>query len=764
VSDWFANHDPGWYATRNAIRTAVVMPGVFAIATFWIGNAQTATFSAFGCLALLLFVDFGGSRSGRFGLYTMLGLAGVILITLGSLTSSPAWLAVIAMAVFAFIVLFLGVISAATAAAGRAALLSFILAVMLPGHASDIPARLAGWGLAFAIAVPVAVFVWPPRQQDNLRRRVADVCAALADMLRLRSASSSESDPVVTVAAAMRELRKAFHAGANRPVALTTGSRLLTRLSDQLEWVSTVVMNACADAPTGWSAAGLRLRSAAADVLVGSGHVIGHRGDGPQHLRRADLEANLGRLGEARHEIADETLAALEDSTAATDGDTTAGEFDRPLYAAHQLGYTIALVGETAATIGAADARSWLARVLGRPTSGTTQSELSAAEQITAGHLDSHSVSLQNSVRAAAGLAAAVLIAHLVGAQHGFWVVLGALSVVRSNALSTGTTALRALVGTVLGFAIGGSLLIVIGTSHAVLWPLLPIAVLIAGFAPSGISFTAGQAAFTIVVIILFNIIAPEGWRIGLLRVEDVAYGCLASVVAGALFWPRGAAAALGRSLGDAYETASAFFTDAVHSISGGPVPANSHDNARAASLRMDDALRQYLAERGAKHVPLTGVTALVNGASRLRLAGEALTGLRRTPGPVTDARAEPDVTIDLPDEPALPTPAVDRLRAPTDLFNRRADEIGGWYLQLGELLAGTADTLPEPAPPPPDESFLDVLLPSVHGCQDPRQAWAAERLLWAGQYVGDVGRLRGGLNGPANEIRTVRRRPWFLR
>ena len=47
------------------------------------------------------------------------------------------------------------------------------------------------------------------------------------------------------------------------------------------------------------------------------------------------------------------------------------------------------------------------------------------------------------------------------------------------------------------------------------------------------ISFAAGQAAFTVVVIVLFNIIAPAGWRIGVLRVEDVALGCAASLVAG---------------------------------------------------------------------------------------------------------------------------------------------------------------------------------------------------------------------------------------
>ena len=58
---------------------------------------------------------------------------------------------------------------------------------------------------------------------------------------------------------------------------------------------------------------------------------------------------------------------------------------------------------------------------------------------------------------------------------------------------------MRGLVGTVVGFVVGGAILIGIGTNTVVLWVLLPIAVLAAGFAPAAISLPAGQAAFTAV-------------------------------------------------------------------------------------------------------------------------------------------------------------------------------------------------------------------------------------------------------------------------
>ena len=143
-----------------------------------------------------------------------------------------------------------------------------------------------------------------------------------------------------------------------------------------------------------------------------------------------------------------------------------------------------------------------------------------------------------------------MLVANLTGVQHAFWVVLGTLSVLRSNALSTGQNALRGLLGTVAGFVVGALLVALVGTNTTVLWLLLPLAVLFAGLAPAAISFAAGQAAFTLTLLILFNILAPEGWEIGLVRIEDVAIGGAVSLAVGLLFWPRGAGAALGQRAG----------------------------------------------------------------------------------------------------------------------------------------------------------------------------------------------------------------------
>ena len=168
---------------------------------------------------------------------------------------------------------------------------------------------------------------------------------------------------------------------------------------------------------------------------------------------------------------------------------------------------------------------------------------ISGAMGVLVRHASFRSIWFLNSLRGSLALAAAVLVADLSGVQHAFWVVLGTLSVLRTNAASTESTALRALGGTVVGFVVGALLLLGIGTSTPALWAALPIALAVAAYAPGTLPFAFGQAAFTVVVVVLFNLLVPAGWKVGLLRIEDVAIGCLVSLVVGVLFWPRGAGA-----------------------------------------------------------------------------------------------------------------------------------------------------------------------------------------------------------------------------
>ena len=86
--------DPEFDALRRAARAAVVLPIAAAVSFAVGGGSQTPLFTIFGCVALLILVDFPGNRPARALAYCGLGLNGAVLVTLGTLVASHPWLSV----------------------------------------------------------------------------------------------------------------------------------------------------------------------------------------------------------------------------------------------------------------------------------------------------------------------------------------------------------------------------------------------------------------------------------------------------------------------------------------------------------------------------------------------------------------------------------------------------------------------------------------------------------------------------------------------
>jgi hypothetical protein len=344
---------------------------------------------------------------------------------------------------------------------------------------------------------------------------------------------------------------------------------------------------------------------------------------------------------------------------------------------------------------------------------------------------------LHNSLRGAVGLGLAVLVADLLSVQHAFWVALATLAVLRSSALNTGQNIVRAVLGTTVGFVIGGGIVALVGTNTAVLWALLPFAVLLAGLAPATVSFAAGQAAFTLTLTILFNLLAPAGWQLGLVRIEDIALGGAVSLLVGLMLWPRGAGVALGRALSAAYTDSLSYLTSAVAygvgrcDAGGGTTgpPVGQAAQAAAAARRLDDTYRSYLAERGAKPVPLAEVTALVTGVVAVRLAGDAV--LQLWDGDVSDGG--------------------DRSAARRELLSG-SDMVRGWYARFAESLVGRG-TVPEAlqGDAVADGRLVDAVSHDLRD-EDGNASATAVRVIWTGDHLDAVRRLQGMLVGPAQQ------------
>src|SRR3984957_6602955 len=656
---WLGQRDRDFAALRRATRAAIIVPAMFALGDKVIGNPQLATFAAFGSFAMLLLVDFGGPMAERLQAQAALAVTGGVFVCLATLASQNACLAAVAMAVAGFGVIFAGVGSSVLAGATTALLLAIILPVSLPPPRAAVPDRLAGWAIAGGVALAATALLWPAPARDRLRGTAAAACRALATRVRAGAAyllsgmdeqfARDRDHAAAQADQAVQGLRGAFLATPYRPTGLSTPARTTVRLVDELIWLNSIV-NQPGLHSAGGNRAALRVKEAAAAVLDRAADLLQTMGGSSDELDAARTE-----LAAAHAKMQEGVTADLPASDPAAAGEPVS-EFITsldPTFRAEELSYAVSLIARNVELTAAAERRSWRDRWLGRQPAGVPGTLSAARERITS-YLEPHSVWLHNSLRGAAGLGLAVLAARLTGVQHSFWVVLGALSVLRSNALNTGQDAVRAMLGTVTGFIIGAALLAGIGTNTTLLWFLLPVAVFLAGVAPAVISFAGGQAAFTLTLVILFNIIQPAGWRVGLVRIEDIAIGVGVSLAVGVLFWPRGAAPALRQALAEAYADGAGYLASTVRSgTSRGdpsapalPALAGAAARAAAASRRLDDAFRTYLAERGAKRFPLADVAGLVTGVAVLRLEADAVLDLwrgddGRTPGDVAAARHE---------------------------------------------------------------------------------------------------------------------------
>ena len=731
---------------KRALRAAVVVPGTFALSRVigeHLGDGASATqlevFAAFGSIALLLLVEFSGRPAERLRSYGALMAGGSVLIVLATLCSTTPALAALSMGGAAFVLLMAGVSSRQVAAATVAALLTFVLPVAVAAPVSELGPRLAGWWLAGALAVPAALLVWPPPYRDPLRERLAGAISSLAAVACCHADGTTDPARTAEADVALAALDKEFDATTFRPTTGASSDLAIPKLYGRVQWAAT---NALLDDPQAATldlppvrrtdAAAAAVLERAAALLVADPAGVAGLAEGLTRALAELEEARTANQGAALRRILEGTMAAAEPAGAETAGaghQRVLGVLD-PTFRARAFGLAAGLVGEAALeatalpddTRGRARVRRWAATW--RTAWATVRS-----------HFDRESVWLRNSIRGAVGLAVAVGVVEVTDLQHGFWIVLGTLSVLRSNAVGTGATAFQAITGTLVGFLVGSVVLLAIGNHDELLWALLPVAVFIAAYAPQAISFTAGQASFTLVVLILFNILHPAGISVGVARVENVAIGCAVSLGVGLLLWPRGAAAALGHAICDAYLGAGRYLQAAVDRVAA-PFEDRSTEEARAETRpvfdRLDDAFRQYLWERGTRPVAVETMTALTTGAGRTRLAALSLAEL-----PNVAHRRHRDLS------PA----AV----AAGDALRRRCRATNAWYGELGSVLAGRSRRPPDV--PPLDRSVRAralVLFDEARRQRRTVEIRTALRILWADEALDDEAALQHQLAAAA--------------
>jgi uncharacterized membrane protein YccC len=608
--------DPGGTSLRRAARVALVVPLMAAFAGSIVGDPGAALFAVFGAFSLLGLADFGGPTIPRARAYAITALVGAGLVALGTLASGNAWSAVAGTALVAFVVQFLGVFGGYVVAAQTPILLAFVVAVSVPSPAGAAGARVAAWTLAGGIALAAGVLLWPRHARTKVRQRAGDACQALAGLLADPAAPAVQDRARARVEAT----RRAYDQAPLRPAGPARRDRALVDLVVQLERAQEFA-GRIAGASQDRTAVPEQqaLRRAIGQTLEASAGVLRGQATRPD-LATLDRARVAYRQGLDRQ--AGERLRAGDSAESVLDG--LSGGIVWRLIAHAALAIAIDAAAVAGRTVDdppsplphwsapRAGPRPWLERV--RATLQT--------------HLRPDGVWFRNGLRAALALGLAVLLTRITRVEHSFWVVLGTLSVLRSNALGTGRTALLAIAGTAVGFVVAAALTLAIGTSEVALWITLPIVAFLAAYVPTAVSFLVGQASFTLFVVVLFDLVQPQGWLLGLVRVEDVALGVGVSLVVAVLLWPRGARGHLRSALAALYRADAACLDAAFGYLLGRRSRREVDTSRRAAAAevaRAGEAFEVFLTERGSRVLPTVTWGQVAAAGNDVLLAADAM-------------------------------------------------------------------------------------------------------------------------------------------
>ena len=465
-----------------------------------------------------------------------LGAVGALFITLGTLCSRTRGSAQVVMAAVGFVTLFSGVLGGYFAAGATGAMLTFVLPVTIPAPNSVIPERLEGWGIADrrghlrgdgAVAAP------PTRRS---RAAVAETLRTVADYVDGKVPANDARAQRSTVSANACSARST--ARPDRPRRRPRSRRSRT------SWTGSSRFSAIAEPPRSSPPARRTREAMAAAAAVAARE----RRETRRRRRTAGLRPPRRRPRRRRpRRRAPPAGAVARPCEAPARSSCRSASGSRPTRRARSA-RTHCSRAARSPEIGVPRPRAAGRRALRR----SKQRSRSSSSTRTSGRSGS-----RTAVRGAAGLAIAVYIAQRTGLQHGFWVVLGTLSVLRSNALGTGWSIVSALAGTAVGIV----------HRRCCSWSASARTRRCCGACSRSPCCSRLRAARDLVrrragglhgvLFILFNLIQPVGWRVGLVRVEDVAIGFAISLGVGLLFWPRGAAALLRRTLATAYARGS---------------------------------------------------------------------------------------------------------------------------------------------------------------------------------------------------------------
>lgn len=541
---WLRRHDPNLTAVRRAGRVTVAGCAAFYVCRYLLDDAALATYAVFGAVSLGVLSDITGTPTQRTRCYLGALPVGLVLVTLGTLLAVNVWAAVAGMLVVGFAVAYSAVGGPRPAGLANGLQLLYILPCFPPYDPGSLTSRLAGLTVGLTLMGLADRVLWPASAPRDYADRLADAAEPISRYLdAVRAALATTADPAALHGARLTGLRTAA-AGA------AAGLRL-----ERLPLAERPAGPGVRDLSLTFAAAGLRSVAARTASLA---ELLDDPALRPTHpmapallaaVQRSIGEVPAALRGTAPPPALEPLDAALATFLAQRSAILSADQDDLDRHPGLRVGAATTALTESARTVvvavrTAVGAPTPAAVAAGTVAPGTfSYLRLSPAgrwwRRVRA-HLTPRSVYLQNAVRLALGLAAALVIAQELDISHGFWVLLATLTLMRTSLVASGAALVPAFTGVVVGAVVAGVLLTVVGEAVTVYAVALPVLMFLGFAAGPLLGAAAGQAGFTVVIAVLFAQLAPADWRLAETRLLDVVLGGLVGAVIGAAVWPRG--------------------------------------------------------------------------------------------------------------------------------------------------------------------------------------------------------------------------------
>ncbi|MFI6763231.1 FUSC family protein [Micromonospora sp. NPDC050417] len=639
---WLGRRDPGYQITRRALRLMLVGVTAFYGSLYVLNSTTMALYGVFTVFAVGALAQLPPTPPQRFRVLLALLPVAWLLVGLGTVMAANTWVAAAGMLVVGFGLTFVSVGGPRLAGVTSGLQLFYILASFGPYALGTLGERLAGVSLSVVLLILVESVLWPgrvtlvryPSRLAEAAEAVANFLDLLADALSGRAHPGPETaDRQAAASAAVDRLTFEQLPSTERPTSAGARDRAMrdaaVALREALDFADRLAVDAAlpgASAPPGappppgapatpdsdldWLLRqGAELTRAAGRTFSGEGPPVGQRE--PLRLQHAIEEVRVGpgggpsRVGSLNQLWLDAIVLRLVEQV--------------PILA-------------TASRIAARlpiDLPAPRPPQQHQPFTYAHRSTLVLYAQRLRLHLTRRSVNFQGGVRIALALAAARVVAGYLNLDHGFWVLLATLTLLRTSAADTRTTLRPAVIGTVAGAAVGGGLLMVAGGPE-VYRGLLPLAMVLAFAVGPLLGLGWGQGFVTLLLTVLFAQIGPADLQIVQARFLDVLIGAAVGILAGLLLWPHGGGGELRRSMADYLDRAAASVQETVEVVTGERPDRGELARAHRVGLLAEASMVQYQSETPSRRNEGVDWSAVLIAAHRMVRGGQHRRLLKR--------------------------------------------------------------------------------------------------------------------------------------